>query len=206
MVRFETRDDDSYFYPAAVSDKGNLLTWPEEVRRFSYRKNFDIPSGNGKFNVQIAFNVLPPGKKHLLEYPAGTMPRYMDYQDTDYEYALNQCDDGGTEVFCLGQPGAPRKHFYPRQPKSPIDGGPVKDAKLVIKGDVLECSIPWSEMPEVKQRLDAGEPIKFSFRVNAGRDAYELTVERSVSKENPLAFHNDFATHWANELEFGFEK
>jgi hypothetical protein len=61
-------------------------------------------------------------------------------------------------------------------------------------------------MPVVKQRLDAGQSIKFSFRVNAGRDAYELAVERSVSKENPLAFHNDYATHWANELEFGLEK
>jgi hypothetical protein len=205
-VRFETRDDDQYFYPPAVTDHGKTLTWPNDVRRFSYGKNYDLPSGNGKFNVQIAFNVLPPKKKHLLEYPVGTMPRYMVYQDTDYEYALNQCDDGGTEVFCLARPGAPRKHFYPRQPKATIDGGPVKEAKLVIKADALECSIPWSDMPEVKQRLDAGQSIKFSFRVNAGRDAYELAVERSVSKENPLAFHNDFATHWASELEFGLEK
>jgi hypothetical protein len=31
-------------------------------------------------------------------------------------------------------------------------------------------------------------------------------VQRSVSKDNPLTFHNDWSTHWANELEFGFEK
>lgn len=202
-VRFGTRDDDQYFYPATVTDRGQSLTWPADVRRFSYRKNFEIPSGNGAHNVQIAFNVLPPEKKHMLPYPAGTMPQYMDYQDTDYEYALNLCADGGTEVFCLLRPGAPRKHFYPRQPKAPIDGGPVADAKLVIKGETLECAIPWSDMPEVKQKLDALGLIKFSFRINAGRDAYELAVERSVSKENPLAFHNDFSTHWANELEFG---
>jgi hypothetical protein len=206
MIRFETRDDDQYFYPPTCTADGKTLIWPEGVPRFSYRKNFDIPSGNGKYNIQIAFNVLPPNKKNLLPYPPGTMPRYMDYQDTDYEFALNACEDGGTEVFCLARPGAPRKHFYPRQPKAPIDGGPLKNAKLIIKGDVAECAIPWSQMPEVKQKIDAGDPIKFSFRVNAGRDAYELAVERSISKENPLAFHNDFATHWANELEFGVAK
>jgi hypothetical protein len=34
----------------------------------------------------------------------------------------------------------------------------------------------------------------------------ELAAGRSVSKDNPLTFHNDWATHWANELEFGVEK
>jgi hypothetical protein len=114
---------------------------------------------------------------------------------------------GGTEVFCLQRPGAPRKHFYPRQLKAPVDGGPVKgEAKLVVKGNVVEVAIPWTEMPEVKKRLDAGQTVKFSFRVNNGRDAFELAAGRSVSKDNPFAFHNDWATHWANELEFGLEK
>jgi hypothetical protein len=59
----------------------------------------------------------------------------------------------------------------------------------------------------VKQRRDAGQPVKFSFRVNDNRGpAYELAAQRSVSKDNPFAFHNDWQTHWANELEFGFEK
>jgi len=26
------------------------------------------------------------------------------------------------------------------------------------------------------------------------------------SKDNPLSFHNDWSTHWANEVEFGFER
>ena len=72
---------------------------------------------------------------------------------------------------------------------------------------IVEAAIPWSEIPEVKKRLDAGEMIKFSFRVNDnGGPSYELATDRSVSKINFLAFHNDFATHWANELEFKFEK
>ena len=36
--------------------------------------------------------------------------------------------------------------------------------------------------------------------------AFELAAGRSVSKDNPLTFHNDWSTHWANEVEFGFER
>ena len=210
MVRFEARDDDAYFYPEKFKDKGKDAEWPAGVRRFSYRKDPDLPSGNGKHNVQIAFNVVPEDKKPLLPFPPGTMPRFGSYMDTDYEYALNQVGEawgGGTEIFCLTRPGAPRKHFYPRQPKAPVDGGPVKgDAKLVVKGNVVECSIPWTAMPEVKKRLDTGQTVKFSFRVNNGDTALELAAGRSVSKDNPFAFHNDWSTHWANEVEFGLGK
>ncbi len=210
MIRFENRDDDSYFYPEKVLSKGQELTWPAGVRRYSYRKNFDLPSGNGGHNVQIAFNVLPPEKKPMRPFPPGTMPRFCAYMDTDYEFALNKVDEshgGGTEIFCLARPGAPRKHFYPRQPKAPVDGGPVQGAaKLVVRGSIVECALPWSVIPEVQERLDAGQPIKFSFRVNNGHGAFELAAGRSVSKDNCLTFHNDWSTHWANEVEFGVEK
>jgi hypothetical protein len=138
------------------------------------------------------------------------MPRFCAYFDTDYEFALNKVGDpfgGGTEIFCLQRPGMMRKHFFPRQLKAPIDGGPVKgDAKLVATDNLLECAIPWGELPEVKARLDEGKTVKFSFRVNNGGSAFELAAGRSVSKDNCFAFHNDWSTHWANELEFGFEK
>ena len=210
LPRFETRNDDDYFYPDKVMSQGKELTWPAGVRHYSYRKDFEVPSGNGKHNVQIAFNVIPPEKKDHLQYPPGTMPHFCAYFDTDYEFALNEVGDqygGGTEIFCLQRPGMVRKHFFPRQPHAAVDGGPVKgDAKLVVKGQIVECAIPWSELPEAKQRLKAGGTVKFSCRVNDGGRAFELAAGRSVSKDNCFAFHNDWSTHWANELEFGFEK
>jgi len=210
LPRFETRNDDDYFYPDKVLSQGKELTWPQGVRRFSYRKDFEVPAGNGKHNVQIAFNVIPPESKDHLQYPPGTMPHFCSYFDTDYEFALNKVGSEygeGTEIFCLQRPGMMRKHFFPREPHAAVDGGPVKgEARLVVKDNIVECAIPWSELPEVKRRADAGQTIKFSFRVNDGPDAFELAAGRSVSKDNPLAFHNDWSTHWANEVEFGFEK
>lgn len=209
LPRFETRNDDGYFYPAKAMSKGKELAWPEGVRRFSYRKDFEVPSGNGKHNIQIAFNAIPVERKPYLPYPPGTMPGFCTAFDTDYEFALNKVGEefgGGTEIFCLLRPGAPRKHFFPRQPKAPVDGGPVKgQARLVVKDTFVECAIPWSELPDVKALMDAGRPVKFSFRVNDGGEAFELAAGRSVSKDNCLTFHNDWSTHWANELEFGFE-
>ena len=68
-------------------------------------------------------------------------------------------------------------------------------------------AIPWTEMPEVKARLDAGQTIKFSFRVNdnAGGGCMELSRGRSVAKRNG-SFLADWVEHWANEVEFGLER
>lgn len=195
------------------------LVWPQGVRHFTYRKNPVTPDNSGlgySFdNVLLAFNVLPEGKDGLLANPPGTMPRYTGYKCTDYEYALNQVAPeygGGTEIWRLLVPGMNRKHFFPRQPKSAQEGA-VKNGKLVVRREgntlITECAIPWSELPDVKKALDAGKKIKLSFRVNdngAPGSCMELAKERSVSKLNARAFHPDWKTHWANELEFAFEK
>lgn len=215
-VRFATRDDDQYYYPEKSyqvnGDKREERTWPAGVRRFSYRKNPDGPFGGDA--IQIAFNVLPAEKKGMYEFPAGTMPRFMVYKDTDYEYFLHPVAarfGGGTEIWRLVAPGVPRKHFYPRQGKAEKDGGPVDSGKLAVVQDgntrIVECALPWTEIPDVKAALDAGRTIKFSFRVTDDKGpTYEMTAGRSVSKQNALAFHAYWETHWANELEFAFEK
>jgi hypothetical protein len=118
---------------------------------------------------------------------------------------------GGTEIWRLMAPGIPRKSYFPREPKAANDQGPVTDGKLVIKHDgntrVVEAAIPWTSMPEVLKRIQAGETVKFSCRVNDnGGPAKELATDRSVSKDNSPAFHDSWQTHWANELEFSAEK
>lgn len=232
MVRYETHDEDESFYPeksyvkriehpgiapvlAGDTATPKELTWPEGVRRYSYRKDPELPSGNfpNHDNVQIAFNVLPQSAKPWRPTAPGTMFGFVAYRDTDYEFALNPVAEkygGGTEIWRLLTPGMPRKHHYPRQGKSPFDG-PVKDGKLVIKRDgntrIVECAIPWTEIPDVKRRLDAGQTVKFSYRVNdnANPGCMELSRLRSVARRNG-SFHVDWTEHWANELEFGFEK
>lgn len=89
--------------------------------------------------------------------------------------------------------------------------GAVKDAKLLITRTpsmrIVECGIPWTEIPEVKARLVANQPIKFCFRVNdnSGLACMELSRNRSVAKRNP-SFRDDWEEHWANEVQFAFEK
>jgi hypothetical protein len=214
MVRFETRDDDSYFYPDHVTTPdGDKLDWPTGVRHYSYRKRFDDPSGTGTHdNVQIAFNVLD--KKPWLPFPPGTMPHFITYWDTDYEYALNNVAPqygGGFEIWRLLAPGVPVKSFFPRQPRAAIDGGPVKNGQLVSHREgnvrIVEAAIPWSEMPDVQRRMVAGQTVKFTCRINDNKgEARELATGRSVSKDNSKTFHDSWLTHWANELEFGVEK
>jgi len=231
-LRFATRDDDQFFYPQVSyvkrlpnaqiapvrdtdTDTPQPLTWPAGVRRYSYRKDPILPAGNAPNfdNVQIAFNVLPPSRKRFYPNPPGTMPDYTIAPDTDYEFALNKVAQrygGGTEVWRLNTPQMPLKHYYPRQPKSPADG-PVAGGKLaVVQGPstrIEEAAIPWTEIPEVRQHMLAGQPIKFSFRVNdsAGVGCMELSRGRSVAKRG-ASFHVDWVEHWENEVEFGWER
>jgi hypothetical protein len=216
-LRYSTRDDDQYYYPeksyrSTDTKHEKPLVWPQDVRRFSYRKNPDIPMSDD--GIQIAFNVLPTDKKDMIEYPPGTMPQFQVYKDTDYEYYLHAVGNkwfGGTEIWRLLAPGVPRKHFYPRQPKADKDGGPVENGKLaVIQGDttrIVECALPWSEIPDVKSALDSGKNIKFTFRVTDDKGpSYEMVADRSLSKHNALTFHPLWETHWSNEVEFAFEK
>ena len=218
-LRFETRDDDQFFYPVKSFAPGHAkeLDWPEGVRRYTYRKMYVLPAGSSPSfdNILIAFNAIPADQDPIAyDSVPGSPPEYTCYRDTDYQFALNKVADkygGGTELWRLEVPDQFRKHFFPRQPKAPWEG-PVKTGKLAVIQDpttrVEECAIPWSELPDVKKLLDAGKPVKFSFRVNdnSGVGCMELARDRLVSRKNGRAFECDWSEHWANEVEFAFEK
>ena len=190
------------------------MRWPEGVRRYTYRKEPVLPAGMipNMDNVQLAFNVLPEEQKKKISALPGLFQDYMSYSCTDYEWALNKVADsygGGTEVWRLRRPDMPHKHFYPRTLKSPADGpAPGAQLKVVYEGGwrIVEASIPWSEVPEAKARLDAGQTVKFDYRVNddQGVGCMELSKRRSVAKRGN-AFMVDWVEHWTNELEFGAE-
>lgn len=219
--RFETRNPDADFYPEVSFTKRDGKTveyrWPEGVRRFSYRRWPAVPSGmpQASFdNVLIAFNAIAPAQKDWLTHLPGRFPKFIWHKTTDYEYALNQVAGefgGGTEIWRLLAPGMPYKHFFPRQPAHPLEG-PVKQGQLAVRYEkgwrLVECAIPWSEIPHVKALRDAGQTVKFNFKVNHQSRAADLvlSMNRSAAEGISHSFHPNWIRPWPNELEFGFEK
>ena len=125
-LRYATRDDDSYFYPAKsflVDGKQRKeLAWPEGVRRFSYRRNFDIPSNNSGDSVQVAFGVFPPGENGMLAHVPGTPLDFQARKCTDYEYVFNSVAQRvrrGDGVVAAGSPGRAAEAFL----SPPAQGG-----------------------------------------------------------------------------------
>jgi hypothetical protein len=226
--RFATRDPDADYYPEVCYEEVRRRTregekaerrelrWPEGVRRFSYRRWPELPSSIPQApldNVLIGFNAIPLGEDGWMSHLPGRMPKFVWYKTTDYEFALNQAADrhgGGTEIWKLWVPGMVYKHFYPRQPKHPFEGAAEGHLEIAHrKGTrIVECALPWSEIPQVKELRDAGRTVKFSFRVNhktRGPDM-ELARGRSAAEGVSVSFHPNWSPHWPNELEFGFQR
>ncbi len=219
--RFETRDENADFYPKVSYEMkdGKKIehVWPDGVRHFSYRRWPHVPTGmpqNSFDNVLIGFNAIPMVEDEWETHLPGRMPKFIWYKTTDYEYALNNVAKSygdGTEIWRAMVPGMPYKHFYPRQPKHPLEG-PVKDGQLAFRYDsgvrIVECALPWNEIPHVKKLLDQGDTVKFSFHVNhesRGPDM-ELSMNRSAAEGISSAFHPNWSRSWPNELQFGFER
>jgi hypothetical protein len=219
-LRFATRDQDADFYPehcASVDKNGKRqeFTWPEGVRRFSYRRWPAIPSSMPQRkadNVLLAFNAIPLGQDGLLATLPGRPVKFIAYGSTDYEFAFNKVHadyGGGTEVWRVQVPGLPRKHFFPRQPAHPLEG-PAQGARCAIRYvdglRMVEGFLPWSEIPEVQALRAAGTPVALALRIN---DSEGTTVDsnagRSVGEGTSLCFHPDWRSGDPNEVAFGWE-
>jgi hypothetical protein len=105
----------------------------------------------------------------------------------------------------------PFKHFFPRQPKHPLEGA-VQNGQLAVRYEqgwrIVECAIPWSEIPHVKALRDAGRPVKFNFKVNDNARSPDLmlAMRRSAAEGISHSFHPNWIRQWPNEVEFGFER
>lgn len=233
-IRYAERDDDSFFYPEvsysqqvikpkdkkkrgreSVKSVGGKTkhVWPEGVRRYAYRRNIDCPWNNEIDNVLIAFNATEAGEDETLSHFPGTMPGYSSRKTTDHEFAFNHVAPeygGGSEVWRLLIPGMERIHFFPRQPYDKR-GGPVDDAKMAVKYvdgyRLFEGAIPWSEIPAVQALKDAGETVKFAFRINSNQGTTLQTGKgRSACAGFSFGFHPEWRSGFPNNLEFSFEQ
>ena len=55
--------------------------------------------------------------------------------------------------------------------------------------------------------MEAGRPVKFSFRVNDnGGPSMEFGRDRAATRKGGSTFHPDWKTSYTNEIEFAFEK
>jgi len=143
--------------------------------------------------LQFGFDVIAGYAHHGLKTDEDRVPAgFHAMPDTDYEYAVYACTDGGSELWRLLAPGVPRGHFYPRQPRAKFDQGPVRQGKHVVRrqGNVTtyELAIPWSELKEWQPR--AGQQFGCTFRVNNNRGpALLFGAGKSATKTNGLSLH-----------------
>ncbi len=115
--------------------------------------------------------------------------------DTDYEFTLYACDDGRSELWQLLKPGAPRIHFFPRQPKGVFaDLGPTPGARHVVVDAeksvrIYECAIPKSYFG-TDLALKAGETFQFTWKVGNDRGPkVTYGFNKAVAKMNGRTMH-----------------
>ncbi|NQT52482.1 hypothetical protein HQ576_10545, partial [bacterium] len=100
--------------------------------------------------LQLGFDVLPDYYYNMKPDTDRVPHGFHAMPDTDYEYAAYTCTDGKSELWRVLAPGAPRTHYYPRQPRPKFGQGPVSGAQHVVrrqgKVTVYELAIPWTEL------------------------------------------------------------
>ena len=174
LPRFETRNDDRLLLPGQGDQPGQGTDLAGRRAPLFLPQRLRGPSGNGKHNVQIAFNVIPPEKKDHLQYPPGTMPRFCAYFDTDYEFALNRVGEVLWRRHRDLLPAAARhdaQAFLP--PPAPRRGGRrAGQRRREARGEGQRASSARSPGAKCRRSSSGWTPartIKFSFRVNNGR-------------------------------------
>ena len=228
-LRFTTRDDDQFFYPEKVQGTEHELQRHQSAPLLDFtlargRPPLFLSQGRDHSrrlrtgisdNVQIAFNVLDAADKWCFPNPPGTMPGYIGYQDTDYEYALNQVSKtygGGTEIWRPGGARHAPQTVLPPPTQNPPSTAPSTPAssssiKAPPRASRNAPSPGASSPPSRKNSTPASQSNSASVSTTTrAATAWSSPKGRSVSKVNCLTFHPDWVEHWSNEVEFGFER
>jgi hypothetical protein len=163
-------------------------------------------SGDG---FQFAFDVDPAGARlqatHDLKLPAGILPdNWTAVPDSDYEFALYQCQDGKPELWCLLAPGIPRGHFFPRQERGRLNQYAVQAECSVQFEDgrtTYRAAIPWSELGG--KPWPAGSDVGVTCTFNAADGGTVVFGERSgATKTNGLSMHPYWLPKPSNTLRW----
>lgn len=203
--RMEGRNEDLYFH---TKDDDNVSPYKEFIakypgRSFSefsyiYRDNPENPKNPllptipfRRERLQIALDVTPDW--HDLTPDTDKVPQgFHAWPDTDYEYSLYLCNDGGSELWRQLAPGVPRIHDFPRQKRGPMTTGPVPGSQHVVKLDgttyIYEMAIPKSELKTMD--LKAGTLFGFNWKIgNVDGPNVEYGWDKAATRINGLSFH-----------------
>ncbi len=172
-------NDASYVYRKML---GNALAFSGDCFQIGF--DFDAPRERAL-------------KTHDLRYPGDQLPAgYHAIPDTDYEFSIYQCEDGGTEIWCLLEPDMPRVHGFPRQ----LRGARYPHAEKRAAAQIThadgrthyQITIPWGALG--LQSPAAGTEFGMTFRFNsASGGAVEFGRDKAITKANGLSLH----PYWA---------
>ncbi len=164
--RLAAKWDDKFFYAAAEI--------PDHTTKFSTIKNHALEYRiQGDDCLQLGFNVIDKNPDDLLHGHA--LYEKSLATDIDYEFrsALKQKPDRTvSELLRLTAPGTEYQHPQSTGKPAPTPIGPITGARSVVRYDekrrmyVHEIAIPWDELPELQQRLqalNAGESLDVAF-------------------------------------------
>ncbi|MGA1238119.1 MAG: hypothetical protein ACO34E_14800 [Limisphaerales bacterium] len=158
-----------------------------------YRK---VPGGARPYagdSLQIGLDVIPGYAHHRMRPDTDRVPEgFHAFPDTDYEYCLYACEDGGTEVWRCSAPGIPRSPWVPRQPAVLQDQGPAVGADCIVvlsaRQLVYEAFIPWTQLEGWEPGVGAQLGLAVRFNDDGG-NGVELGQGKAGAKLNSLSLH-----------------
>ncbi|MBR5605722.1 MAG: hypothetical protein IKW70_04745 [Verrucomicrobia bacterium] len=135
-------------------------------------------------------------------YFAAQLP-VMPTEGDNIELSFNEFPENKKTSAAAGYSAEETLLFAPEPETDIVISSKEDRAEWVVKRNVYECRVPWSQIPRIHALILKGKPIRFNYRVSAGGRVWELACGRSVSR---LRSRGGGPLRWSNELLFGVEK